>query len=96
MDQWNRRLNLYAEYIMQNAGLDEAQVGIKIALGKAHAGSSSSGPSPGTKYEPLCNSAIPWPQCEQHPPGDTVTCTQCDTVETPLDLRPGRKRQHLD
>ena len=23
--------NLYAEYIMQNAGLDEAQVGIKIA-----------------------------------------------------------------
>ena len=24
-------LNLYAEYIMQNAGLDEAQVGIKIA-----------------------------------------------------------------
>ena len=31
MDQWNRRLNLYAEYIMQNAGLDEAQVGNKIA-----------------------------------------------------------------
>ena len=25
--------NLYAEYIMQNAGLDEAQVGIKIAGG---------------------------------------------------------------
>ena len=24
-------LNLYAEYIMQNAGLDEAQAGIKIA-----------------------------------------------------------------
>ena len=24
-------LNLYAEYIMRNAGLDEAQVGIKIA-----------------------------------------------------------------
>ena len=23
--------NLYAEYIMQNAGLDEAQAGIKIA-----------------------------------------------------------------
>ena len=23
--------NLYAEYIMQNAGLDEAQVGIKMA-----------------------------------------------------------------
>ena len=23
--------NLYAEYIMQNSGLDEAQVGIKIA-----------------------------------------------------------------
>ena len=31
MDQWNRRLNLYAEYIMQNAGLDEAQAGINIA-----------------------------------------------------------------
>ena len=26
-----RILKLYAEYIMQNAGLDEAQVGIKIA-----------------------------------------------------------------
>ena len=26
--------NLYAEYIMQNAGLDEAQAGIKIAGGK--------------------------------------------------------------
>ena len=26
-------LNLYAEYIMQNAGLDEAQAGIKIARG---------------------------------------------------------------
>ena len=25
--------NLYAEYIMQNAGLDEAQAGIKIAGG---------------------------------------------------------------
>ena len=25
--------NLYAEYIMQNAGLDEAQAGIKIARG---------------------------------------------------------------
>ena len=25
--------NLYAEYIMQNAGLDEAQTGIKIARG---------------------------------------------------------------
>ena len=25
-------LNLYAEYIMRNAGLDEAQAGIKIAL----------------------------------------------------------------
>ena len=25
--------NLYAEYIMRNAGLDEAQVGIKIARG---------------------------------------------------------------
>ena len=25
--------NLYAEYIMQNAGLDEAQAGIKIAVG---------------------------------------------------------------
>ena len=24
-------MNLYAEYIMQNAGLDEAQAGIKIA-----------------------------------------------------------------
>ena len=24
-------INLYAEYIMQNAGLDEAQAGIKIA-----------------------------------------------------------------
>ena len=24
--------NLYAEYIMRNAGLDEAQVGIKIAV----------------------------------------------------------------
>ena len=27
-----RILKLYAEYIMQNAGLDEAQVGIKIAI----------------------------------------------------------------
>ena len=27
-------LNLYAEYIMQNARLDEAQAGIKIARGK--------------------------------------------------------------
>ena len=26
-----RLFNLYAEYIMQNAGLDEAQAGIKIA-----------------------------------------------------------------
>ena len=26
--------NLYAEYIMQNAGLDEAQAGIKIAAGR--------------------------------------------------------------
>ena len=26
--------NLYAEYIMQNAGLDEAQAGIKIAGGE--------------------------------------------------------------
>ena len=26
-------LNLYAEYIIQNAGLDEAQAGIKIAKG---------------------------------------------------------------
>ena len=26
--------NLYAEYIMQNAGLDEAQAGIKIARRK--------------------------------------------------------------
>ena len=25
--------NLYAEYIMRNAGLDEAQAGIKIAVG---------------------------------------------------------------
>jgi len=25
--------NLYAEYIMRNAGLDEAQIGIKIARG---------------------------------------------------------------
>ena len=25
-------LNLYAEYIMRNAGLDEAQAGIKIAM----------------------------------------------------------------
>ena len=31
MDQRNRRLNLYAEYITQNAGLDEAQAGIKFA-----------------------------------------------------------------
>ena len=27
----SRLLNLYAEYIMRNAGLDEAQAGIKIA-----------------------------------------------------------------
>ena len=27
----SRLFNLYAEYIMQNAGLDEAQAGIKIA-----------------------------------------------------------------
>ena len=26
-----RLFNLYAEYIMQNSGLDEAQIGIKIA-----------------------------------------------------------------
>ena len=25
-------INLYAEYIMRNAGLDEAQAGIKIAV----------------------------------------------------------------
>ena len=31
MDQRNRRLNLYAVYITQNAGLDEAQAGIKFA-----------------------------------------------------------------
>ena len=29
----HRLLNLYAEYIMRNTGLDEAQVGIKIARG---------------------------------------------------------------
>ena len=28
--------NLYAEYIMQNAGLDEAQAGIKIARRNIH------------------------------------------------------------
>ena len=28
--------NLYAEYIMQNAGLDEAQAGIKIAVRNIH------------------------------------------------------------
>ena len=27
----SRKLNLYAEYIMRNAGLEEAQAGIKIA-----------------------------------------------------------------
>ena len=31
-DIWSSRLfNLYAEYIIQNAGLDEAQAGTKIA-----------------------------------------------------------------
>ena len=29
-------INLYAEYIMQNAGLDEAYVGIKIELLEIH------------------------------------------------------------
>ena len=29
-------INLYAEYIMQNAGLDEAQAGIKIAGRNIH------------------------------------------------------------
>ena len=28
---WGHPFNLYAEHIMQNAGLDEAQAGIKIA-----------------------------------------------------------------
>ena len=28
---WPHLFNFYAEYLMQNAGLDEAQAGIKIA-----------------------------------------------------------------
>ena len=31
MDREAWQVNLYAEYIMRNAGLDEAQVGIKIS-----------------------------------------------------------------
>ena len=30
-DDWNCLFSLYAEYILRNAGLDEAQAGIKIA-----------------------------------------------------------------
>ena len=37
--------NLYAEYIMQNAGLDEAQAGLKIARKKSITSDSQMTPS---------------------------------------------------
>ena len=61
-------------------GPGSAQGKCSSFLGKVQTGPSSSGLSPGTKYESLRNSAIPWPQCEWYPSGKAGTCTRCDTV----------------
>ena len=36
LQTWKKLYKLYAEYIMQNAGLDEVQAGIKIAGGNVN------------------------------------------------------------